>query len=325
MKKILLFGATGNTGVYLVDYFYNNLPRNEYEIIAVGRRTTDFFANQYGIEYISMDVSKQDEFDKLPKDDVYAVYITFAQLPTHEEYVSPHRFVDTNIVGVLNVLEYCRVNNVKKVIYTQTMSGIANVFAKETIIKPNLPKDFPYRGDHTMYVISKNTGEELVKYYHEQFNIDAYIFSIPTIYQYRPNRYWYVAGKKRFRTFHRMIDMACNGDDIEIWGNPNSYKDLVYVKDYCQLLYRSLFTNVKFGVYNVGTGTPTTLAEMLTGIVNVFSPKENPSRIIPCPDKPNTPSYVIDIENAKKELGYEPKYDYIAMLEDFKRNVFESF
>ena len=276
MKKILLFGATGNTGVYLVDYFYNNLPRNEYEIIAVGRRTTDFFANQYGIEYISMDVSKQDEFDKLPKDDVYAVYITFAQLPTHEEYVSPHRFVDTNIVGVLNVLEYCRVNNVKKVIYTQTMSGIANVFAKETIIKPNLPKDFPYRGDHTMYVISKNTGEELVKYYHEQFNIDAYIFSIPTIYQYRPNRYWYVAGKKRFRTFHRMIDMACNGDDIEIWGNPNSYKDLVYVKDYCQLLYRSLFTNVKFGVYNVGTGTPTTLAEMLTGIVNVFSPKENP-------------------------------------------------
>ena len=38
MKKIIIFGGYGNTGKYLIDYLYDNINNNEYELIAIGRR-----------------------------------------------------------------------------------------------------------------------------------------------------------------------------------------------------------------------------------------------------------------------------------------------
>ena len=95
MKKIIVFGATGNTGVYLIDYLVSKLEK-EYEIIAVGRRSTPFF-QRYGIKYIQVDVSVKKDFEKLPTRDIFAVYMTSAQLPTHDSFVSPYKFLDTNV------------------------------------------------------------------------------------------------------------------------------------------------------------------------------------------------------------------------------------
>ena len=320
MKKVLVFGATGNTGMYLVDYLESKMNKIGFQIIAIGRKNTDYF-EKHGIEYVNLDITNRDEFCKLPTSDVYAICFTAAQLPTHESFVSPYQFLDVNVYGFLNVLEYARKLQVDRVLYTQTMSNIANVFLRENVIHPNMNKDFPYKGDHTMYVLSKNMGEELLKYYHAEYGIKKFVFHIPTIYQYRPDRFWYVDGIKKYRTFHHMIDLACEGKPLEMWGDPNSYKDLVYVKDYCQLIWRALLIDRNEGFYNVGTGVPTTLKTMLEGMVEIFSPKSRPSEIIPFPEKTNTPSYVIDITNAKEELGYEPEFGYLDMLRDFKNEM----
>ena len=48
MKKIVIFGATGNIGAYLVDYCNSHIDKSKYEVVAVGRRKTDFF-NKHGI------------------------------------------------------------------------------------------------------------------------------------------------------------------------------------------------------------------------------------------------------------------------------------
>ena len=71
----------------------------------------------------------------------------------------------------------------------------------------------------------------------------------------------------------------------------------------------------------MGTGVPTTLKEMLEGIVKVFSPQNQQSVIIAYPEKPNTPSYVIDVQNAIDELGYHPEYSYLDLLRDFKKEM----
>ena len=60
MKKIIIIGATGETGMYITDYFCNINPK-EYEIVAVGRRKTNFFS-KYGIRYHSVDIRKSDDF-----------------------------------------------------------------------------------------------------------------------------------------------------------------------------------------------------------------------------------------------------------------------
>ena len=55
MKKILVFGATGNIGAYLVDYLNTNLSASDYEVIAIGRKKTTFF-ERIGVQYLRVDV-----------------------------------------------------------------------------------------------------------------------------------------------------------------------------------------------------------------------------------------------------------------------------
>ena len=73
------------------------------------------------------------------------------------------------------------------------------------------------------------------------------------------------------------------------------------------------------GMYNVGRGVPVSLREQIEGIVKVFSPKNNPSVIIPRPDKPDAREYVNDISKTQKDLGYKPEYDYYNLLIDYKK------
>lgn len=46
MKKIVIFGATGNVGSYVLKYAREYFNTEEYEVIASGRRKTDFFENE---------------------------------------------------------------------------------------------------------------------------------------------------------------------------------------------------------------------------------------------------------------------------------------
>ena len=79
MKKVLVFGATGETGIYIVDYLQTYLG-SEYVIYAVGRRKTNYF-DRYGMAYYSIDIQNKNDFDNLPQDDVYAVVHLAAILP----------------------------------------------------------------------------------------------------------------------------------------------------------------------------------------------------------------------------------------------------
>ena len=121
-----------------------------------------------------------------------------------------------------------------------------------------------------------------------------------------------------------MIERAQKGENIEMWGNPNAFKDILYVKDLCQMMYKALFADVNGGTYNAGTGIKTTLREQIQGMIDVFSTEDNKSEIIEVPDKPTFDSFVMDISNAKEELGYRPEYiEQLTLtnhpLEDYKK------
>ncbi len=151
------------------------------------------------------------------------------------------------------------------------------------------------------------------------YGIKRFIFRLPTIYLWSPIDYYYVDGIKHKIGYRTLIDKAIAGEDIEVWGDPTRLKDMVYVKDFCQMLYKALFVDRNEGYYNVGTGIGTSLLNQIQGIIDVFSGSNKTSKIIFRPDLPNAPQYIMDIEPAKIELSYSPQYDYIKMLKDFKK------
>ena len=77
------------------------------------------------------------------------------------------------------------------------------------------------------------------------------------------------------------------------------------------------------GMYNVGRGIAVTLEEQIWGIVDTFCAPNRISPIVYRPDKPDAREYVNDISKTCRDLGYEPEYDYIKLLQDFKKNIEE--
>ena len=320
MKKIVLFGATGNTGMYFADYCAKHLDASEYELIAVGRKNTNWF-NDNGIKYVQVDVSREDDFAKLPTQDLYAVVNLAGILPAYLKEYDPFKYIDTNVSGGVRVLEYARKNGADRALYAQTWAEMAGYWGKEDVLSPKMERKLCYTGDHAFYAITKSMVVETMEHYHQEFGLKNFVFRLPNIYLYNPERFYYVDGIKKPIAYRYMIDRAIAGETIEMWGNPDAFKDIVYVKDFCQMMFKALFADVDGGTYNVGTGIKTTLRQQIEGMVEVFSPKDNPSKIIEYPDKPTFTSFVMDIENARKDLGYEPEYDYISYLRDYKREM----
>lgn len=314
--KIVVFGASGNTGTYFIKYFLENNKDKKYEIVAVGTRATDKF-EKMGVKYFQVDITKKEDFEKLPKD-VYAVVDLAGAMPARMEGHNPQYYIDVNITGNLNILEYCRENNVDRILFAQSFGDIKDYGETELVLKADMPRKFSFKSDHTIYVMTKNFMVDMMENYYEMYGLKKFVFRLPTIYLYSPIDYYYVDGVKRQIGYRLLIDRAIKGEPIEVWGDSTRVKDMVYVKDFCQMLYKALFVQREKGYYNVGTGVGTSLLEQIKGMVDVFGEDDKKSQIVLHPEKPNAPQYIMDITPAEKELGYSPKYDYISMLEDIK-------
>ena len=320
MKKIVIFGATGNVGSYVLKYAREYFNTEEYEVIASGRRKTDFFEKR-GIPYYSVDLTKAEDFDVLPQEDVYAVIYLAAEIPSYMDDYQPDKYIKSNIIGAYNVLEYCRKTKADRILFSTTVFDISLSATNGAVLKPDMPHNFSYKGDHAVYVISKNTAIELIEHYHQEYGLKKFIFRFPTIYNYSPYHYYYPNGVKTLRPVYRMIEQAKKGEPIELWGNPEYSKDMVHVYDCAQMICKAVEVDREEGFYNVGTGKPVTLKEQIETIIKVFSPKEHPSEIIYCPEKPAGGGFLIDVQNAKEELGYEPQYDCLKLFEDYKKEM----
>lgn len=318
MKRILIFGATGNVGAYLADYCSQNFDKREYEVIAVSRRDTDFFSKK-GIKYISADINNPDDFGKLPTDNLYAVVNCVGLLPAYLKEFDPFAYVETNINGALRILEYARKNGADRVLYTQTWAEMAGYWGKEEVLSPSMPRSLKYTGDHAFYSITKCMMVDTMEHYKQEYGLKNFVFRMPNVYLYSPEKYYYVDCQKRKVAYRYMIDRISAGQDVEMWGNPDAFKDILYVKDLCQMMFKALTADADGGTYNAGTGIRTTLRQQIEGMIEVFAPAGSNPQIIEFPEKPSFTSFVMDIENARTELGYEPEYSYIKYLEDYKK------
>ncbi len=323
MKKIVVFGATGNIGMYFIDYCRQHLNSKEYQVIAVGRKNTTYFAT-HGIEYVQVDLTRDSDFTKLPVDDVYAIVNMAGLLPAYMKENNLIAYVDTNISGSVRIMEYARKVKADRVLFMQTWAELAGYWGKEEVLRPEMTRKLCYTGDHAFYAITKSCVVEIMEYYHQEYGIKNFVFRLPNIYLYNPEKYYYVDGVKKVIAYRYLIDRAIKGEPIEMWGNPDAFKDIVYVKDFCQMIYKGMFADVDGGTYNVGTGIKTSFRDQIQGIVDVFCDPENVSEIIEKPDKPSFTSFVMDIRKAEEELGYKPEYDYKAYLQDYKKEMMEN-
>ena len=316
--KIIIIGASGDTGFGFVSYCLEN-GIDSSRLIATGTRVANRFECS-GVEYIQLDVSKKEDFSKLPDSGVLAVVLLAGVMPARMKGYDPQVYIDVTMTGTLNTLEYCRKANVDRILFAQSFGDIKDNGETDVLLKVDSPKNFSYKTDHSIYVICKNAAVELIEVYHQMYGIKRFIFRLPTIYSYSKERGYYVDGVLRPIGYKLLIDKARAGEDIEVWGDPSRVKDMVYVKDFAQMMFKACFVERCEGYYNVGTGIGTSLEDQIRAFIDVFDEKGT-SKIIYRPDKPNAPQYIMDIEPAVTELGYEVKYPFPSWLYDYKAEL----
>jgi UDP-glucose 4-epimerase len=318
MENIIVIGATGGTGMYLTNY----LSERNYRVYATGQRQRDpDYFNFPNVSYQALDITNKSQFETLPSENISCVVLLAGLMPAKMEGYDPYKYIDVNITGTLNVLEFCRKNNIKKVIFAQSHSDVYGHWDTGSFIPADACRKLNLKGDHAMYIITKCAAVDMLEHYHQDYGIQTIVLRLPTIYSYLHDPTMYVDGKIRDVAFMYMINRAARSEDIEIWGDPTKSKDIVYIKDFVRIVEKAVASKTAQGIFNVGTGIPTSLEEQILGIIEVFSPADNRSKVTYRPDARSQTSYLYDISRTKQELNYEAKYPYIRMLEDMKKEM----
>lgn len=324
MKKVIIIGATGFIGMYTTDEFL----REGYKVIATGRNDTiGEKLKDMGAEYIHLDITCKGDFQKLPKDNVDGIILLAGLLPANttadlQENENAADYFTVNVIGTINVLEFCRKNGIKKIIGNCSYSDVSGAWGKGYPITEEEPRDFKFTGDHAVYVISRNASNDVMEYYNQQHNMRCAWFRFPPVYGVGPHGTIYVNGKPYKSGIATFIDNAKEGKDIELWGNPHIKRDIIYVKDVAVAYRKALESDKTYGLYNMTSGTELDLEEQAKAVIEIFGGNKK-STIVYRPDKPNsTPSYVYCMDKAKRDFGFVPKYkDYKSMMADYKKEL----
>ena len=315
MKKIIIFGVSGNMGGYMAEYFSQNVGP-DYEVIGVD--LVEHPTVKKMIKTITMDINNDEDYAKLPTEDVYAVVDMVGPMPAVMNGYKPLVYVETNVLGSYKVFDYAVRVHADRILYAKSFCDIVKRGETQLVLHANDAPLFDYNDDHSVYCITQNAAKDLLRTVHELYGIKTFTFVLPHIYMWTKNDEYCVNGVPRKMMHRILMDRAMAGETLEVWGDPKRPKDMVYVKDQCQIFFKGCFTEKETGTYCVGTGIGTPLVEQIEGMRDVFG-GERKSDIIFCPEKPNSPQYIMDIKEAVEDLGYKPKYTYLEMLEDMIR------
>ncbi len=206
---------------------------------------------------------------------------------------NPHRNVNLNIGGLLNVLELARIFGIEKVLYTSTgaVYGAAKGTASEDKNPPN-PSD--------LYGATKVSCEYLGGQYENTFGLD---FRIARIY------FVYGPGKlpSRFINLYKVAFGVLEGlKGLRLERGADQKLDFTYVEDVARgvvLLYKA--TDLRHKIFNIATGMGTTVGEVAE-MAQKYT--HFPVTVEIGPGKMMPRCEALNITRAMEELGYRPNY-----------------
>ena len=222
------------------------------------------------------------------------IYNLAAHFANQNSVDFPFQDIETNITGVVNILEVAKkLTSLKKVVFASSSCVYGD--------NENMFEAAQVEPIETPYAINKFVGELYAKYYARQFGVKtctARIFNT-----YGPGE---LDGKYR-NVIPNFIAKALRGEDIQITGTGKESRDFTYTDDTCALLIKLAECEYKSGeVFNSGTGKETTIQDLVSKIVSLTN---SSSDVVYAPKREwdGVDSRVSLIEQSKLRLDYKPR------------------
>ena len=305
-QAILVTGAAGFIGFHVARQLLadgcpvvglDNL--NDFYDPALKQSRLDLLRQQAGFEFVHADLSHRPEIAALFTKRRFAQVIHLAgQASVRHSIDQPHVYADSNLEGFLNILEGCRHNRCRHLIYASSSS----VYGANT----KLPFSVADRTDHpvSLYAATKKANELMAHAYGHLYRIPTTGLRFFTIYGPwgRPDMAIFL--------FTRAI---AEGRPIKLFNHGKMRRDFTHIDDVCRVVSR-LVERVPRGdaesagaparIYNVGNHRP----EELTHVVGLL--EKELGRTAQKEMLPMQPGDVLetfaDISDLMRDTGFAP-------------------
>jgi UDP-glucose 4-epimerase len=296
-------------------------------VVATGRNPR--FSQHYknlGVPYYKVDVCNPDSFKVLDKYSFDAVIHFATMMPSNVPKTSEDddtvEYYKVNVLGTLNILEYCRKHRINRVISFGTRFD-CRLYDSKMIVTEETPLNYSFTDDHAAFVMSNNAKWDVMRYYNEKYGMKNVYFRIPTIFGVGPHGGFYKNGIYIKSGMQMFIEKATVGENIEVYGPVDTMKDLLYVKDLNLGIKQALLQTEASGFYNIGYDNNFRLVDIVQAIVDVFSKDGRKSVVIQREDIPNNGGFpIMDMSKLKREIGFNPNYSNIKdIMVDYKKEL----
>ena len=257
MKKVIVTGGLGFIGSNLI-----NILKEKYFVINIDKVTYASNFNNISSEIKNYQFYKQDINNKifikniLKKFNPSIIFNLAAETHVDRSIDGPKKFIESNILGVFNLLEAIRDYKKKiKLIHVSTDEVYGD-------IKKNYKsKEEDRYNPSSPYSASKASGDLLIKSYIRTYKIPAIITNCCN--NFGPNQY----PEKLIPT---IIYNILNNKPIPIYGRGKNVREWIYVEDHCKALIKIAEKGVIGENYNIGSGTVLNNVQIAEKIISNF-------------------------------------------------------
>ena len=281
--KILVTGAAGFIGYHLCEallksghnvvgldninaYYDVNLKYARLNELGIAREHAEKFLNKAtGVKYndsfqfVRMNLEDRENLPLLFSDSKFDVVCNLAaQAGVRYSIENPETYIDSNVVGFLNVLECCRHNDIQHLLYASSSSVYGENEKVHFATTDNV--DYPI----SLYAATKKSNELMAYTYSHLYNIPTTGLRFFTVYGPwgRPDMAIYL-----------FADAISKDKTIKVFNNGNKSRDFTYIDDIIagiEILLKNAPVeengNAAYKISNIGNGSPQSLGDFIKAI-----------------------------------------------------------
>ena len=304
MKKIIVTGGLGFIGSNLIELL---LKKNFYVInIDKGTYSSNYyntkdFVKSKKYKFIKLDIANKKIGKIFKKFKPSGIFNLAAETHVDRSIDNPGNFIQSNIVGVYNLLECFKIfsrKNKSKLIHISTDEVYGDV------LKGRTDENHPYQPS-SPYAASKAASDHLVSSYIRTYNLPAMVTNCSNNY-----------GPKQHpeKLIPKLIYNIMNNRPLPIYGKGTNCREWIYVKDHCEALIK-VYEKGKIGeFYNIGSNRNLNNLQVCSKLINVSKKLVkvgNSVKINFVKDRPGHDiRYALNSNKIIKKLGWKPKVNF---------------
>ena len=315
-EKVLVTGAAGFIGFQLSRRLLNNGIRvtgvdnlNPYYDVRLKEDRLDKILSADNFTFVNLDLVDRKALEDLFNSNDFDVVVNLAaQAGVRYSLTNPHAYVDSNLVGFVNILESCRHHKVKHLVFASSSS----VYGANT----NMPFSIHHNVDHpvSLYAATKKANELMAHTYSHLYGLCCTGLRFFTVYGPwgRPDMALFLFTKA-----------ILEDKPITVFNHGKMQRDFTYIDDIVEGVVRVMArlpepnpawrgdnpdpgtSYVPYKVYNIGNNNPVQLLEFIEEIENALGRKANKEFVELQPG--DVVATYADIDDLIQDVGFKPE------------------